>query len=398
VWRRECPRPRQEPLDKRNHAASPTPVADGKHVYVFFPDFGLVSYDFDGVERWRTPLGPFTNLYGMGASPVLAGDKVVLMCDQAGGSFITGLDAASGRVVWKTARPEAVSGHSTPVIFQPRDGPLQVLGPGSFRMDAYSAATGESLWWVRGLASEMKSVPVLGGDTVYINGYNLPENDPGRQVAVPPFADMLAKHDADKNGRLSAAEMPDQRMKNLLPYLDLDRDGSLDETDWKMYVAAMAAENGLLAIRAGGRGDVTATHVKWKYQRSIPQLPSTLLYRGVMYMINDGGVLTTLDPATGTAHKQARLRGVADRYYASPVAGDGKVYIASHTGVVAVLKAGPDQELLAANELDDEIYATPAIADGRLFVRTRSALFCFAVGRASASLRGDRLEPTPRVP
>ena len=91
LWKRECPRTRREELDKRNHPASPTPVADGKNVYVFFADYGLVSYDFNGVERWRTPLGPFQNLYGMGASPILAGDKVVLVCDQNSGSFIIAL-------------------------------------------------------------------------------------------------------------------------------------------------------------------------------------------------------------------------------------------------------------------------------------------------------------------
>jgi outer membrane protein assembly factor BamB len=94
-------------------------------------------------------------------------------------------------------------------------------------------------------------------------------------------------------------------------------------------------------------------------------------------MISDGGVLTTLDEATGKVRKQARLRGAVDNYYASPVAGDGKVYIVSQTGVVVVLDAAPDQEILSTGELDDEVYATPAIAGRRIFVRTRSTLYCF---------------------
>src|SRR5258706_13019546 len=124
----------------------------------------------------------------------------------------------------------------------------------------------------------------------------------------------------------------------------------------------MAAENSLMAVRLGGHGEVTTTNIEWKFHKSIPQLPSTLLYRGVLYMINDAGVLTTLDPATGTAHKQARLRGVSDRYYASPVAADGKVFIAAHSGNVAVLKAGAEQELLATNAMGEESFVTPAIA------------------------------------
>ena len=138
----------------------------------------------------------------------------------------------------------------------------------------------------------------------------------------------------------------------------------------------MGAENGLYVYRMGSRGDASARLV-WKYQRSVPQLPSVVVYRDVVYMLNDKGVLTTLDAASGRMLRQDRVRGVPDNYYASPVAGDGKIYLASHNGVVAVLRAGGQQELLAANALDEEIFATPAIADGRLYVRTVAALYCF---------------------
>jgi outer membrane protein assembly factor BamB len=110
-----------------------------------------------------------------------------------------------------------------------------------------------------------------------------------------------------------------------------------------------------------------------------------VLYRGIVYMINDGGILTTLDARTGAALKQGRLREAIDRYYASPVAGDGKVYLASRTGLVSVLRAGPEQEVLSVTDLDDEIAATPALADGRVYLRTRGALYCF--GSAAGALR-----------
>jgi outer membrane protein assembly factor BamB len=377
LWRRECPRPRAEPVDKRNTSASPTAVTDGKSVYVFFGDFGIVSYGFDGNERWRTPLGPFHNYYGMGASPILVDDKVILVCDQSSDSFAIALGKDDGRVRWKRARPEALSGHSTPIVFRPKDGPAQIIAPASFRVDAYSADNGESVWWANGLASEMKSGAVLDGDTVLVSGFNTPENDPGRQIHVPPFEEVLAAHDKDKDGRIALAEAPDERTKMFFPFIDLDQDGFATAAEWKTYIATMAAENGLLAFHLGGRGDVTETGLRWKYQRSVPQLPTVLLYRDVLYMINDAGVLTTLDPKTGEMRKQARLRGAADHFYASPVAADGKVFFVSQVGVVTVLKAGADQEVLAVNELDDECYATPAIADGRIYIRTRSALYCF---------------------
>jgi outer membrane protein assembly factor BamB len=377
LWRCEAPRSRTEPVDKRNTAASPTPVTDGRNVYVFFGDFGLISYGFDGNERWRTPLGPFNNFYGMGGSPILVDDKIVLVCDQTFHSFAIAVGRDDGRVRWKRERPEALSGHATPIVHRPPGEPAQIIAPGSFRVDAYNADTGESVWWANGLASEMKSGAVLNGNTVYVSGFNTPENDPGRQIHIPPFEEVLAAHDKDKDGRISLAEVPDERTKSYFPFIDLDQDKLVTPAEWKTYIATTAAENGLRAIRMGARGDITESGLKWKYQRSVPQLPTTLLYRDVLYMINDSGVLTTLNPSTGEVRKQGRLRGVADHYYASPVAADGKIFFVSQAGVVTVLKAGPDQEVLAVNELDDESYATPAIADGRIYIRTRSALYSF---------------------
>jgi outer membrane protein assembly factor BamB len=386
-WRRESPRDRREKLDRRNGPASPTPVADGKNVYVFFPDYGLLSYTFAGEERWRTPLGPFNNIYGMGASPVLAGDLVVLVCDQNRGSFAAAFRQSDGREVWRTPRPEALSGHSTPIVYDPPGGPLQVIAPGSFRMDAYAATTGEIVSWVNGLPGEMKSGPVLVGGIIYINGFSTPENDAGRTVIVPPFPEVLAKQDADKNGKISLPEVPDERTRRYFVFADLDEDGAINEAEWRMWAAGSASENGLLAFQAGGRGDQTGKSLRWRYSRSVPQLPTTLVYRGVVYMVNDGGILTTLDAGTGSVKKQARLRGAIDNYYASPVGGDGKVYIVSQSGVVVVLDAARDQEILSTGELGDEVYATPAIAGGRIFIRTRGALYCFAKDAGKSASR-----------
>ncbi len=378
IWRVEAPRPRKEVYDKRNSPASPTPAADGKSVFVFFGDYGMLGYDHaTGKEIWRTPLGPFNNVYGMGSSPVLVDDKVILVCDHSDGSFAIAFSKTTGKVIWKRPRAEALTGHSTPVVYRPKTGNPLIIAPGSFRMDAYDATNGESIFWVYGLASEMKSIPVLDGDKLYINGFNTPENDPGKQIPVAPFEDVLKQFDKNGDGKISIDESPDKRTKDYFPYTDLNRDGFLDKEEWDKFRAVMAAENGLLAYKMGGKGDVSQSQLLWKYHKAIPQLPSTVLYKGVLYMISDAGVLSTFDPATGTVHKQARLRGVSDRYYASPVASDGKVFIASLSGTVSVLKAGPDQELLSAGKFEDEIYATPAIADGRIYLRTRTALYCF---------------------
>ena len=378
LWRRAAPRDRTEPLDKRNSPASPTPVTAANRVFVFFPDYGLLAYDSSGKQPWATRLGPFNNMYGMGASPILTAGKVILVCDQSYGSFIAAFDQDTGRERWRTPRPEAVSGHSTPILYEPPGGgPAQIVAPGSFRMDAYSEETGESVWWINGLASEMKSVPVLADGTLFINGYNMAENDPGRQVLMPPFEEVIAKHDANKDGKLSIGESPDERTKKYFPYVDANHDGFLDAAEWRIYAASFAAVNSVMAIRPGGKGDRTAEAVAWKYHKAIPQLPSTLAYGGVLYMINDAGILTTFRAASGEVIQQARLGGTPDHYYASPVAADGRVLFASQSGRVTLMKSGGRHEVIGSWDLDGEIYATPAIAGGRIYIRTPGSLYCW---------------------
>ena len=377
LWRRKAPRPRVEKVDKRNTPASPSAAVDDARVVVFFADYGLVAYDHAGQELWRTPLGPFDNVYGMGASPILAGGLVLLSCDQSRGSFVAAFDAKTGRERWRTPRPEALSGHATPVVLSRPGAPDQLIVPGSFRLDAYDIRTGAVVWYANGLPSEMKSGAVLGDGAVYVVGYSSPLNEPGQHPKLPSYADWRAAQDQDKDGRVTKAEA-DPTSKDYFDFIDLDRDGSISESEWRMNEAMMAAENGLLAFKSDGKGDVTRSGLLWSYRRSIPQLPTPVLYRGVLYMINDGGILTTLDPATGKALKQGRLREAVDHYFASPVAGDGKVYFVSKSGIASVLKAGPEQEPLSVADLAEEVAATPALGDGRLYLRTRSSLYCFA--------------------
>jgi outer membrane protein assembly factor BamB len=377
LWEREAARDRSEKLDPRNHPAAASAATDGQRVFVFFGDYGLIAYDVDGRELWRKPLGPFNNIYGMGASPVIVDDAVVLACDQSTGSFIASFDAKTGKERWRTLRPEAKSGHSTPILYRPANGRTQILLPGSFLLTAYDAEKGNRVWWVGGLAWEMKSVPIIQGDTLFINGFGSAENEPGRRVAVGTTADVFSSHDADKNGVLSGQEIPEAHAKRIVSFADLDSDTRISTSEWDYYKAAMESENGMLAIRLGGTGDMTASSVKWVYRRAVPQLPSPLLFQNVLYMVNDGGIVTSLNPETGALIQQGRLKGAIDRYYASPVAADGKVYMASEKGKVAVLKPGGDLEPVAVNDLQDDIYATPALVDGRIYLRTRNTLYCF---------------------
>ena len=379
AWRRESPRNRAERLHKLNNPASATPVSDGSHIYAFFGDYGLVCYAWDGQESWRTPLGPFTNVYGMGVSPIVAQDNVILVVDQSRDSYVAAFKRSDGTLRWKRTRPDAISGSSVPVLYSEPGGRMQIIAPSSHRMESYDAATGEVLWYVIGLPGEMKSQPILDSSRLFINGYASPDNEIGNIRPVPSFEEGLATDDANHDGFVAKDEAHDTRAKTAWVFIDLDANGKLDRNEWDKYRALMTSENALLAYKLGGSGDLTASNLLWKYQRAIPQLPSIVVYQGVLYMISDAGVLTTLDPATGKVFKQARLRNTPSSYLASIVAADGKIFIASQSGVVSVLKAGAEQELLSANNLDEDIFATPAIDKDRILIRTVAALYCFGI-------------------
>jgi outer membrane protein assembly factor BamB len=123
LWQREVPRTITGRLQNVNNPASPSPVTDGTNVYVFFQEFGMISYSAAGKERWRRPLGPFNMFYGFGASPILVDDKVILPVDQdSPSSYLIAVDKYSGRVRWKVDRPVVISGYSTPIVYQPKQG------------------------------------------------------------------------------------------------------------------------------------------------------------------------------------------------------------------------------------------------------------------------------------
>jgi outer membrane protein assembly factor BamB len=375
-WRREVPRPRKQKLHNSNSPASPSVVTDGKNAYAFFTDFGLVSYGPDGNERWRVPLGPFDNPFGLGASPVLAEGKVIQICDSETGSFVLAVDQTSGAKVWRVERPEMTRGFSTPVLYRPNGGRLQVLLAGTNRFIAYDVESGAEIWWVRGLTWQMKPTPIVDGDTAYVLGW-AGGSDQGNQASIPSFADILKTADVNHDGKLSKNELADSQYQQDFADADLDGDGFLEQREWEKYRERRTLVNSVMAVKLGGTGDMTEKNILWRFYKSLPNVPSPLLYQNVLYLVKEGGILTALDPATGGVLKQGRLKGALDFYYSSPVAADGKIYTASQDGHISVIKAGREWEVIAVNDMDDEVYATPAPVDHSLYVRTKSALYCF---------------------
>ncbi|MBA2558236.1 MAG: PQQ-binding-like beta-propeller repeat protein [Chloroflexi bacterium] len=318
-------------------------------------------------------MGPFKNFYGLSASPVIAGGLVLQLIDQLQGSYLVALDRSTGRVRWKADRPGASIGYATPIIFSPSPTRTDVVVIGSTRLDSYDLATGTPRWWMPLASSGSMGVALADGDTLWVS--TLGSAEPG----LPQWAATRRQYDKDQDGRISRAELiPDKELIDHFGWIDTSDDLFITEAEWTVARALGLGAWGAVAVAPGAAtGQLPDAAVRWRFQKNIPYIPAPLLYQGVFYMVKTGGIVTTLDPATGTLLKEGRATGALGEYNASPVAADGKVYVANQEGKITVLKAGAQWEVLAVNDLGDEVNATPALAGGRIYVRTRGAVYCF---------------------
>jgi outer membrane protein assembly factor BamB len=377
LWRRDVRRARAMAMYKANDPASPTPAADDRGVVAFFADFGLVAYGTDGQVQWTHPMGPFQNFYGMSASPVIANDLVIQLIDQLKGSYLVAIDRATGRVRWKTDRPGATIGYATPIVFRPSADRADLITIGSTRLDAYDLATGKPRWWRAIGTGGSMGVALAQGDTLWLS--TLASNEPG----LPQWATSLGQYDKDKDGRISVAELAeDKELGEHFGGIDTSDDELMTEAEWNVARTLGMGAWGAVALKPGrAEGQLPDNTLQWRFQKNVPYIPAPLLYQDIFYMVKTGGIITALDAATGALLKEGRATGALGEYYASPVAADGKVYVLSQEGKVTVLRAGPQWEVLAVNDLGDEINATPALANGRLYIRTRDAVYCFRAGK-----------------
>jgi outer membrane protein assembly factor BamB len=374
AWRQEVTRPRAMKIYKANDGASPTPVSDGKNVYAFFPELGLISYDANGKERWRLPLGPFNTFYGMSSSPILSGNTLLLLCDARVKPFLLAVDAATGKIKWRVERKEIrFEGYTSPLLYQPASGAQQVVVLGANRIDAYAVSNGEHLWWVRGLAYFPIGSPIISREVLVASTY-------GSDAPEYPAWEALLKMDANGDGKLQREEMKSSAdMYEHFGALDINDDGIVERDEWDPFLSGGTGNYGLVGVKLGGRGDLTESSLAWREKKTYPGMPSPLIYNDVLYIVKAGGIIASLDPATGKTLKVDRSKDALGEYYSSPVAADGKIFFVSENGKVTVVKAAPQWEILAVNDLGEETQTTPAIAGKQIFIRTHKALYAFGI-------------------
>jgi outer membrane protein assembly factor BamB len=318
----------QRPLGGGNHQerkqnmSTPSPVTDGSRVWVMTGTGILKAFDFDGKELWMRDIqkdyGKFGLNWGYGSSPLLYDDALFVQVLHGmrtdDPSYILRIDKASGKTIWKVERPTNARVESPDAYTTPAllqyGNATEIVVTGGDVVTGHDPSTGKELWRAAGLN---------------------PENDANYRIVASPVT-----------------------------YGDL--------------IIAPTRERPMLALKAGGRGDVTKSHLLWTFG-SGPDVPTPVTDGTYVYVVNDRGIIFCLEARSGKEiYGRHRLR--PGTYSGSPVLADGKIYITNEDGVTTVIKAGPVFQVLAENEFDDYTLSSPAVSEGQIFFRTTRFLWC----------------------
>ena len=377
LWKRAVPAEKLEEF----HSTEGSPAAsscatDGKFVVSYFGSSGLVCHDIAGKEWWRhpLPLAETAGGFGTGGSPTLAGNLVVLNRDMLKGCALLAVNLKTGKRVWETARPDVTQSYGSSMVWR-NNGVDEVVMSGSLKLKAYDLKTGAERWSLAGMPSFTCTTPVAGDGLLFFAGWAPGKGD----QPMPTFEQTAANFDKNKDGAITPDEVKGTPMETFFRAQDINGDGKITAEDVDGMKAMMSkGENVLVAVRPGGKGELSADSVAWKQTRGLPYVPSPLYYRGQVYLVKDGGMASCYDAKTGKpAYQQERLNALGN-YYASPVAADGRVIVASLDGKVTVFAAGGDApKVLHQVDFKERIAATPALAGNQIYFRTPTALYAF---------------------
>ncbi len=377
LWEKEAPYEKLEKIHGIGSHAQSSPVTDGEVVVSFFGSSGLHAYDKDGNALWSKRMGPFNNDFGAGSSPLLVGERVILVQDHDTDSFLAAFDKKTGSQIWKTDRSEFPRNYCSPIVWEV-NGKKQIVVAATLRVVGYDYETGKEIWTVRGIARAVQMTPIVGGDgRLYVASWAA-GGDVGEPITLPEWKDAIA-FDANKNSVLEETETKGNLgpVHQRFSQIDRDKTGGITEQEYGFFqMLFKTGKNSVIAITPGGTGDITATHVAWEHRKFLPFCSTPLYVEGYLFTIKDGGICTSLDAKTGAILKTGRLPGNGE-YYASPVGGDNKVYAIDDNGRLSVLSSYAEWSVLHDAEFKEETHATPALVDGKVFLRTKGHLYCF---------------------
>ena len=381
VWKREFDAGKLPRITPPNSPASSTPATDGNRVYVYLSTLGVMALDVaDGKTVWekKLPIPAYLMDWGAASSPIVYKDKVIFNQDDDLNPMLYALDSATGAERWHAERNEMLGGYAIPVICE-ANGQTDIVVAGTGRLKGYDPETGKERWTCNTLLRTIMTSPVVRDGIIYLANQSY-----GDGKRTLKFA-LLEWLDTNQDGELARTELPKEFWKRF-DLSDKNKDGVVkgDELDTAFQAADNQVGGGsnIQAVRGGGKGDVTKTHVIWynDYKLKVPasNLVSPLVIGDQLFIVKKGGLASSFDVKTGeTNWMLSRIKNIGD-HYASPIAADGKIYVAGENGFVVVLAQGPKLEVLAKNDMGESCVASPAIADGRLFIRTREHIYCIS--------------------
>lgn len=320
----------EEPTHSTNPYASASPATDGERVVAWFGSAGLHAFDMDGKPLWKRDLGRQRHTWGYGASPIIHSQAVFLNFGPGERSFLIALDKRTGKTIWQVDVPagkgapfnqwsaDDMYGSWSTPIVVRAAGRQELIVAHPRRLVSYDPSTGKILWSSEGL-----------GDLVYPS----------------PVADST--HDAEP-----------------------------------VIVAASGFQGPVMAVRAGGRGDVTATHRLWHWPKNRQFIGTGVIRNGYLYWADNGGVAQCVRLTDGTVAWTARLprAGEDGGVWSSPVLHKDNIYVMNKSGAVVVFKADPQRfEAVAVNALDEPSNSSVVLSGGDIILRTHAALWC--IGR-----------------
>jgi outer membrane protein assembly factor BamB len=315
------------PLNKRHIKstyASATPATDGRIVVAWFGSQGIYAYDVDGNFRWKVDLGRVdmgaydipTYEWGPASSPIIWNGLVIVQCDTQADSFLLALNAETGETVWKTERKELPS-WGTPTVAMMSAGPELVTNASNY-IRGYDPRTGTEIWRV-GPSSKITAPTPIAADGLWV------------------------------------------------------------------VASGRAPERPIFVVRSGASGDLTlpagqssGPGVLWSQTGRGSYMPTPLIYKGLLYVLANNGVLDAYNLRTGEALYRQRLPLIGSGYSASPIAADDKIYLSNEDGDMLVLSAGPKYAHIATNSIGELLMATPALSEGVMYVRSSASVFAIA--------------------
>ena len=397
LWQRDWPVSELAEIHETNSHASTTPAADAQRVYFYSPTLGMITVDAQsGKDVWRQELPTpfFVFKWGAGMSPVLYDDLVIFCQDDDLNPAIHAFDCATGELRWKDDRSDMAVNYSHPVVCTV-DGRDEIVVAGTGMLIGYDPKTGKRNWFAKTLLRNIKTTPVCIDGVIYISVQSA-------GIANQWLAAVDGAETGEKDGKLTKQEIqafmgdkpvPEAFLRKTFDRGDLNKDGVLEGRELDVAFlhpdnfagatfdtpAEDTAAQAIMAVRGGGDGDVTESHVLWRHAtRHTDHIVSPYVSDGRMFLIKEGGITTVFETLQGEPLEKPQRVGRGGSYFASPISGNGKIYIAGKSGVVLVLADDATYKEIAANDVGESIVATPAISGNKLLIRTRTKLLCIA--------------------